>query len=57
MPKNGEDWGKLVVAKFFKKLPKVQNVAQSGHTVRVSEYDERTREHSSIGAKIVMEKW
>ena len=30
---NEEDWGKLIVAKGFKKLPKVQNIAQSGHTV------------------------
>ena len=34
MPKNGEDWCKLIVAKGFKKLPKVQNIAQSGHTAR-----------------------
>jgi len=27
-----QDWGKLIVAKGFKKLPKVQNIAQSGHT-------------------------
>ena len=27
-----EDWGKLIIAKGFKKLPKVQNIAQSGHT-------------------------
>ena len=27
-----EDWGKFIVAKAFKKLPKVQNIAQSGHT-------------------------
>ena len=33
LPKNGEDWGKLIVAKGFKKLPKIQNIAQSGHTV------------------------
>ena len=33
LPKNGEDWGKLIVAKGFKKLPKVQNIAQSGHSV------------------------
>ena len=33
LPKNGGDWGKLIVAKGFKKLPKVQNIAQSGHTV------------------------
>ena len=32
LPKNGEDWGKIIVAKGFKKLPKVQNIAQSGHT-------------------------
>ena len=32
LPKNGEDWGKLIVAKGSKKLPKVQNIAQSGHT-------------------------
>ena len=32
MLKNGEDLGKLIVAKGFKKLPKVQNIAQSGHT-------------------------
>ena len=35
LPKNGGDWGKLIVAKGFKKLSKVQNIAQSGHT----EYD------------------
>ena len=32
LPKNGEDWVKLIIAKGFKKLPKVQNIAQSGHT-------------------------
>ena len=32
LTKSGEDWGKLIVAKGFKKLPKVQNIAQSGHT-------------------------
>ena len=32
LPKNGQNWGKLIVAKAFKKLPKVQNIAQSGHT-------------------------
>ena len=32
LPKNGEDWGKLIVAKGFKKFPKIQNIAQSGHT-------------------------
>ena len=28
----GEDWGKFIVAKGIKKLPKVQNIVQSGHT-------------------------
>ena len=32
MPKNVRDLGKLIVAKGFKKLPKVQKIAQSGHT-------------------------
>ena len=32
MPKNVGDLGKSIVAKGFKKLPKVQNIAQSGHT-------------------------
>ena len=32
LPKNVGDLGKLFVAKGFKKLPKVQYIAQSGHT-------------------------
>ena len=32
LPKNLRDLGKLIVAKGFKKLPKVQKIAQSGHT-------------------------
>ena len=32
LPKNGEDWGKIIVAKGFKKLPEIQNITQSGHT-------------------------
>ena len=31
-PENVGDLGKLIVAKGFKKLPKVQKIAQSGHT-------------------------
>ena len=30
--KNGDNWGKVIVAKGFKRLPKTQNIAQSGHT-------------------------
>ena len=32
LPKNVRDLGKLIVAKGFKKLPKVQKIARSGHT-------------------------
>ena len=32
LPKNVEDSGKLIVAEGLKKLPKVQKIAQSGHT-------------------------
>ena len=32
MPKNVGDLGKLIVPKGFKKLSKVQKIAQSGHT-------------------------
>ena len=32
MPRNVGNLGKLIVAKGFKKLPKVQQIAQSGHT-------------------------
>ena len=32
VPKNVGYLGKLIVAKGFKKLPKVQKIANSGHT-------------------------
>ena len=32
LPKNVGDFGKLIVAKGFEKLPKVQKIAQSVHT-------------------------
>ena len=32
LPKTVEDLSKLIVAKGFKKLPKVQKIAKSGHT-------------------------
>ena len=37
LPKNVGDLGKLVVAKGFKKLPKVQKIAKSGHTPLVEQ--------------------
>ena len=33
LPKNVEDLGKLIVAKGFEKLVKVQIIGQPGHTV------------------------
>ena len=33
LPKNVGDLGKFIVAQGFKKLPKVQKIAKSGHTV------------------------
>ena len=32
LSKNVGDWGKLIVATGLEKLPKVQEIAQSGHT-------------------------
>ena len=32
LPMNVGDLGKLIAAKCFKKLPKVQKIAKSGHT-------------------------
>ena len=32
LPKNVDDLGKIIVASDFKKFPKVQKIAQSGHT-------------------------
>ena len=33
LPKNVEDLSKIIVAKCFEWLPKVQKIAKSGHTV------------------------
>ena len=43
VPKNVGDLGKLIVAKGFKKLPKVQKIANSGHTVRPTQPTNRAR--------------
>ena len=37
LPKNMRDLDKLIVSKGFKKLPKVQKIAQSGHTAQERE--------------------
>ena len=49
MPKNEKDLGKLIVAKGFKKLPKVQKIANSGHTVQ--------RGHCQQGRRQISLKW
>ena len=41
MPKNVGDLGKLIVAKGFKKSPKVQKIANSGHTGGGSMFSKR----------------
>ena len=38
LTKNGRDLGKFFVAKCFELLPKVQKIAQSGHTDVHSQY-------------------
>ena len=43
LPKNVGDLGKLIGAKGFKKLPKVQKIALSGHTAQNAKR-ERKRE-------------
>ena len=47
LPKNVGDLGKFIVAKGFKKLPKVQKIGQSGHTG--SEWE--TKCNRNIGTK------
>ena len=44
LPKTVEDLGKLIVAKGFKKLPKVQKIANSGHTEHERQASERASE-------------
>ena len=40
LPNNVGDLGKIIVAKGFKKLPKVQSIAQSGHTDCVHKFEQ-----------------
>ena len=51
LPKNVGDLGKFIVANGFKKLPKVQKIANSGHTghnreIEVSLYGQSLSGHS-----------
>ena len=49
---NVEDLGKLIVAKGFEKLPKVQKIAQSGHTDyhrKREEKEEQQRQRERTG--------
>ena len=48
LPKNVGDFGKLIVATGFEKLPKVQKIAQSGHTnCKWRRWNEKTMERVS----------
>ena len=53
MPKKGEDWGKLIVTKGFKKLPKIQNIAQSGHTGWDIDLVRISKDFNALGASVV----
>ena len=48
LPKNGEDWGKLIVVKAFKKLPKLQYIAQSGHTGSQTQMPTKSKAYSHV---------
>ena len=44
LPKNVRELGKRIVAKGFKKLPKVQKITLSGHTaLDIAEYRQRQK--------------
>ena len=59
LPKNVRDLGKLIVAKGLKKLPKLQKIAQSGHTGCLPHFMEQTCAHlnftMSFGGKIIIQ--
>ena len=48
LPKNGQNWGKLIVAKGFKKLPKVRKIAESGHTDSNTAFTQRYNSHMQL---------
>ena len=52
LPKNVGDLGKIIVAKGFKKFPKVQKIPQSGHTDGCRPLCYRTDRIFSISAEM-----
>ena len=50
-PKNVGDLAKLIVAKGFKKLPKVQKIATSGHTDEQFNFLDKLRRKENDGLK------
>ena len=51
LPKNVGDLGKLIVAKGFKKLPKVQQITQSGHTACHTHFPREKQRFSGTGLR------
>ena len=56
LPKNVGDLGKFIVATCIKKLPKVQKIAQSGHTVLKQEVQTQLKRLTGIGHRKLVEK-
>ena len=52
LPKNVRDLDKLIVSKGFKKLPKVQKIAQSGHTALKRRTDGKMTFITTLDSKI-----
>ena len=44
LPKNVGDLAQLIVAKGFKKLPKVHKIAKSGHTAEDPRFESRQKQ-------------
>ena len=57
LPKNDGDLGKFIVAKGFKKLPKVQKIAQSGHTELTTHKRKQNDRWSSLVKGEEMNNW
>ena len=48
LPKNVVHLGKFIIAKGFKKLPKVQKIANTGHTGRETQFVPQYKPHENF---------